>query len=385
VPGLEGPGELGLFLADHLQDPVALLFEIRVGVLHHVDDDAGGDVHERLPPAKQSAVPHGTAQDPPQHVAAPLVGRRHSVGHKERDGARVVGDDLVAEPLRLESFGIVAEEITHRGVDGREQVRVVVGRHSLYDTGQSLQAHPRVDRLHRQRHPRAVGALLELHEDEIPDLEPARAVLRVVRHAVRSFAEFHPTVKVEFRAWAAWPGLGHAPEVGVVARLDVTPASYSFGRDTDLVVPDAVGFLVVGVDGHTDPIGWDLEVLGQQFPGPADRLALEVVAEAPVAQHLEEGVVTSRAPNLFEVVVLAGDAQTALVVSGPDIAPLLPPGQDVLELDHPGVGKQQSLVRRGHERGAGHHGMAAFGEELDISAANLRRAEAGNRQVRHRR
>ena len=45
-----------------------------------------------------------------------------------------------------------------------------------------------------------------------------------------------------------------------------------------------------------------------------DRLALEVVAEAPVAEHLEERVVARRPADLLEVVVLAGDAQAALVV-----------------------------------------------------------------------
>jgi hypothetical protein len=45
-----------------------------------------------------------------------------------------------------------------------------------------------------------------------------------------------------------------------------------------------------------------------------DGLALEVVAERPVAEHLEEGVMARGAPDLLEVVVLAGDPETALVV-----------------------------------------------------------------------
>ena len=51
-----------------------------------------------------------------------------------------------------------------------------------------------------------------------------------------------------------------------------------------------------------------------------DRLALEVVAEAPVAEHLEERVVARRPTDLLEVVVLAGDAQAALVVDRPRVA-----------------------------------------------------------------
>jgi hypothetical protein len=66
-----------------------------------------------------------------------------------------------------------------------------------------------------------------------------------------------------------------------------------------------------------------------------DRLALEVVAEAPVAEHLEERVMTRRPADLLEVVVLAGDAETALVIDGAVVAALLGTRQHVLELDHP--------------------------------------------------
>ena len=47
-----------------------------------------------------------------------------------------------------------------------------------------------------------------------------------------------------------------------------------------------------------------------------DGLALEVVAEGPVAEHLEEGVVVGVAPHLLEVVVLARDADALLGVGG---------------------------------------------------------------------
>ena len=47
----------------------------------------------------------------------------------------------------------------------------------------------------------------------------------------------------------------------------------------------------------------DLEDRGQEFPGPVDRLALEVVTEAEVAQHLEERHV---ARGLADVLDVAG-------------------------------------------------------------------------------
>ena len=54
----------------------------------------------------------------------------------------------------------------------------------------------------------------------------------------------------------------------------------------------------------------------RKLPRPVDRVALEVVAEAPVAEHLEQGVVPRRPADLLEVVVLAGHPEAALDVHG---------------------------------------------------------------------
>ncbi len=114
------------------------------------------------------------------------------------------------------------------------------------------------------------------------------------------------------------------------------------------------------------------EVAGHELPGPVDRLALEVVAEAPVAEHLEEGVMARRPPDLLEVVVLAGHAQAALEVDGAGVAALFGAGQRVLEGDHPAVHEEQRVVVRRHEAGAGHDAMAALREELDELAPDVR-------------
>ena len=218
---------------------------------------------------------------------------------------------------------------------------------------------------------RPSGQLVELHEHEVPDLEPARAVLAVVRDAVRAFGQVRAAIEVDLAARPARPGLGHPPEVGVVAVVDVAPARHPLGRQADLVGPDVPGDVVVLVGRRGQALAGDAEVAGQEVPGPVDRLALEVVAEAPVAEHLEEGVVARRPADLLEVVVLAGDAQAALVVDRPRVRARLGADQDVLELDHPGVREQQGRVAGRDEAGAGHERVAALGEELDEPAADL--------------
>ena len=115
----------------------------------------------------------------------------------------------------------------------------------------------------------------------------------------------------------------------------------------------------------------DPEVDREQLPRPVDGLALEVVAEAPVPEHLEEGVVARRAPDLLEVVVLAGDAQAALVVDGARVRALLGPGQRVLELHHPRVREEQRLVAGRDEGSARHDRVAALGEEVDEPPPDL--------------
>ena len=50
----------------------------------------------------------------------------------------------------------------------------------------------------------------------------------------------------------------------------------------------------------------------QEFPCPVDGLFLEIVAERPVAEHLEHGVVVGVETDLLQIVVLAAHAQTLL-------------------------------------------------------------------------
>ena len=239
-PGLEGAVELALLALDDAQDLGATLREVRVGDGHRVDDDLRGLAEERLVAAEEPAVADRAAHDPAQDIAAALVRREHAVGDEERDGAAVVRDDLVAEPLRLEGVRVRAQEVPHAREDRREQVRVVVVGHALDDAGDALQAHARVHAGCRQRGQAAVRVELELHEHEVPDLEPARAVLAVVGDALRALGEVGAAVVVELAARAARTHVPHPPPVRLVAGREVAPADQTLRRQPDLVLPDRV-------------------------------------------------------------------------------------------------------------------------------------------------
>ena len=109
----------------------------------------------------------------------------------------------------------------------------------------------------------AVGLRVELHEHEVPDLEVAVFALR--RSAAG--AELGAEVVEDLRGRAARAGVAHRPEVvGVAQALD------PLGRQADDVGPDALGFVVGVVHRDPDPIGIELEDLGDAAPTPTGSL-----------------------------------------------------------------------------------------------------------------
>ena len=94
---------------------------------------------------------------------------------------------------------------------------------------------------------------------------------------------------------------------------------------------------------HSDPefLRRQLQLPGEELPGKLDRLALEVIAEAEVAQHLKEGVMASGVAHVFQIIVLAAGAHAALAGGGPGVVALLPAEKHILELVHARVGEQQ--------------------------------------------
>ena len=127
-------------------------------------------------------------------------------------------------------------------------------------------------------------------------------------------------VPEDLRARAARAGVGHAPEVVVAQALD------ALERHADLLVPDLLGFVVGGVDGDPEALGIEAEDVGVELPRPLDGVGLEVVAEAEVAQHLEEREVPVGAADVVEVVVLAAGAHALLDRGGAEVRRRCPEG-----------------------------------------------------------
>ena len=93
----------------------------------------------------------------------------------------------------------------------------------------------------------AVGRLVVLHEDEVPELHEPIAGGVAERAAVGP--ELGPAVDVDLGARAARAGVAHLPEVVLVAEpLDAVQ------RHADQLVPDRLGLVVGLVDGDPQAV-----------------------------------------------------------------------------------------------------------------------------------
>ena len=252
----------------------------------------------------------------------------------------MVGDHL--ERRALLAVGIDVD-LVRRGFDqGAEQVDVVIVVLVLQDGREALQAHASVDRRLGQRDALFLCHLLELHEDQVPDLDEPVAVL--VRAARRSAGDAFAVIVEDLRARAAGAGVAHRPEI--VRGRDADDLVVGQARD---LLPVA-GRLVVGViDRDQQLVLGQAVVPGQEIPGQLDRMFLEVVAEREVAQHLEEGVVAGRVAHVLEIVVLAARADALLRGRRPRVGARFEAGEDVLELHHAGVREHQRRVVARHQ------------------------------------
>jgi len=197
---------------------------------------------------------------------------------------------------------------------------------------------------------------------------------------------------MDLGARAAGAGVAHHPEVVLLVAVNDVDGGVEALAAED-VGPDVVGFLVeigrvvlglVGrINGGEKALRRHAPDLGEQLPAPGDRLLLEVVAEGPVAEHLEHRVVVGIPADVFEVVVFAAGADAllgvggAVVACGADAGPrgdvgLFIAEEDGHELVHAGVGEEQSR-RVGQQRGARHDGVLLAVEEIEEGLADLGR------------
>ena len=373
-PARQGLTEALLLAAHDPEDQLALLHDLGVRTAHHLDGGLDQRRRDELLGAEQERVAHRAPDDAPQHVAALLVRRHHAVGDEERHRAAVLGEDAQRDVARGpgERAVLDAGDGLRRRDQRPEDVDVPHRRGVLQHGEVALEPGAGVDARRRQRHQLAVRLGVELHEHEVPDLDVAVLVLGRAGGGTELGAE----VPEDLRARAARAGVGHAPEVVVAEALD------ALGGQPDGVAPDGLGFVVGGVDGHPEALGIEAEHLGVELPRPLDRLALEVVAEAEVAQHLEEREVAVGATDVVEVVVLAAGAHALLHRSRPAVRRGLVTDEVGLERHHARVREQQRVVVRDQARRRD-EAVVAGREEVEEDGAQLVGSSDGSARRGH--
>src|SRR5450830_1731469 len=364
----QGLAETLFFLADGLGDAGLGFRQLGIGGAHLDVEVFHQFIEEGLALAQHVAVAQGAADDAAQDVAMAFGAGNDAVDDQKGSGADVVSDHAQRFAFQVGRTGLAGS-----GLDqSLEQVDLVVAVHVLQHRGQALQAHARVDTGLGQLVHHARFVAVELHEHQVPDFDKAVAVF--VGRAWRATGNVGAVVVENFRAGTARADVGHLPEVvgGVAGTLVVADADDALGRHADFLGPDIVGFVVLEIDGDGELVGWQAVDLGQQLPGIENRIALEIVAEAEVAQHLEEGVVAGRVAHVFQVVVLAARAHAALHRGRARVGARVGADEDVLELHHAAVGEQHGRIIARHEGAGTDDRVALRGKEAEEFFANFR-------------
>ena len=285
----------------------------------------------------------------------------------------MVGDDAMRGLPR--TLGVDAGGVGDRLDECAEQIDLVIVVRALQHRGDALEPHAGVDRRPRQGRPGSGRVAVELHEHEIPDLEPAvtlagRAETLPAGRLLRA-RQVIALMKVDFRARAAGTVIAHGPEVVLLAE-----AQDAIVAEAGDLLPERERVVVVGEDRGHQPFSVEAEITRQELPGIADGVGLEVVSEREVAEHLEERVMAGGPSDVLEVVVLPAGADALLARGGAPVLPLLLAREDTLELHHAGIGEEQRGIVARHERRRAHTAVAAV---LEIAEKFFTQAVAGHR------
>ena len=361
-PAVQRGAEPGFLQPQRLFNQALGAGQFRIGPAHLPHQRRHQLVHHRIVGAQHVGMAHRTAHDPAQDIATPLIGRHHPIGNQERGRAQMVRDHPVVNLAG--AIRVSTGRMSARLDQAAHQVGVVVVMLALQQRADPFQPHPGVDALHLQWHQTAVRELLVLHEDVVPDLDEAVAVL--IGAAGRAAPDMVAMVIEDLGARPARARRPHPPEVVVAGDAD-DPVF----RQPRHLFPDAGGLIVSVIDGDAQLVLVDGEVLRQQFPGEGNGLLLEIVAKAEVAQHLEKRVVPRGVTHIVEVIVLAARPHAFLRRRRPLVIPRLDPGETVLELHHARVGKHQRRVIARHQRRAFHHLVPVAGEKIEEGRADV--------------
>ena len=367
--GGKGAEERLLFFTDNLGDEFLLGGKFGIEAAHLLDKSGNELADECLALAEEGVgIADSTAKDAADDVAGLGIRGKLAVGNGETDGTEMVGDDAHGHiHLFVLAVGEAAEFANLADVR-LENVGIVVRVLALHDAHKTFESHTRVDDLCRQGLKRAVGLAVVLHEYEVPDFDNLGIILvhQVGTLDACSLAFlFGTAVDVDFGTWSTGTGVTHFPEIVVLVAVDDMVCGEEFlPVCSGLVVALKTFFGGTFENGDIEMGGVDMKDVDKETVGPLYGLLLEIVTERPVAKHLEHGVVIGVVSHFFQVVVLAGNAQTFLAVGLTTAFGFGISENDVLELIHSGIGEHERRVVLDDHRGRRYDEVTLLLEKL---------------------
>ncbi len=240
---VERAGKALLFYADHFYNKVMLLHKLRIGILVLLNNCLGNFAEKRAVHSEKASMAGCPAQQAPQNIAPPFVGRLYTVGNQECSPADVVCNDAQGNIL-LRVFAVsdtgLAADFLHDILHGIHKEQVI---NPLHDAGKAFKAHSGVNVWLFKRGIAAFAVTVKLLENNVPEFDIAVTVAPNCTGWLAA-AVFFAAVKVNLRTGAA----GQAamfPEVILPAEPDYTRRVY-----TDFFCPDIKRFVIILIDGN---------------------------------------------------------------------------------------------------------------------------------------
>ena len=237
---------------------------------------------------------------------------------------------------------------------------------ALQRTYQALKAHTGINHVHRQRLQRAISLAVILHEDNVPNLNHLGIILvdqltaghlRLLLRCTR--------VQVDLRTGTARTGIAHLPEVIVLIAIDDMIGRHMLQPVASrLIVTLQVLLCRTLKHGHIEIGRIQVQHIHQVLPSHVDGALLEVIAKAPVSQHLEHRVVVRIMTYLLQIVMLSAHAQALLRIRTAAGLRLVCTKDDVFPLVHTCIRKHQCRISFHHHRCGRDDRMPLLGEEV---------------------
>ena len=187
-----------------------------------------------------------------------------------------------------------------------------------------------------------------------------------------SFFFFRTGVDVNLGTGTARTCIAHFPEVvmlvsvdDVIFREELSPVACSFVIAWDSFARASFEY------GNIQIFRIKLQYVYQVFVCPADCFFLEVVAEWPVTQHFEHGVMVCVVTYFFQVIMLSAYTQTLLWIGYASVFGRMVAEDNIFKLVHPCIGKHQGPVILDDHRCWGHNLVSFRLKELDEWVADF--------------